>query len=498
MIKTITILGGGTAGLISALMLRATYPKLKITVIESSQYGVVGVGEGSTEHWAGFMALAKINITDLVRETGATYKTGIRFENWHGDNTEFWHSLGDIISYQDPDNGIYAPMMKHIVDGKDPLLTVLPASLESKHAQPFDKTVHQYHFDTNKLNVFFHKLCNERNIKVIDDIVNDVIIKDGVVKSLIGEKESYTADFFIDSSGFRKVINSKLGTKWIDCEKYLPMNSAIAAQTPYLEDIPSHTLAKALSTGWMWRIPTQDRFGNGYVYCDKFISDEDAEKEFQSQFDHDVTIGKKFKFSAGYVDKFWTSNCVSVGLAGMFVEPLEASSIGFTIQQMFSFCANILHWSDSNDLPAKEYNKQLSLCAENIISFVQIHYLTERNDSEFWKWASNNITLTDFNQETLSSFEKSFPTRASFNKPWLMFKELNWLQTMHGLRLFNNDAIQTLWSENLSHLDINISGYWEQLNYDVSQIEYVPHRTALNELSKEGASIMAWRDNIKI
>ncbi len=482
MIKTITILGGGTAGLISALMLRSTFKSLKITIVESSEYGIVGVGEGSTEHWVGFMEHCNISVHDLVKGTGATYKTGIKFQDWNGIGTCYWHSLAENIFEQDSQTGVYANLIKQIADNEDPLESVLPTALDSMHSEPFHKSFAQYHFDTNKLNTFLHKLCMERDIQIVDDIVENVTIRDGFVTHLVGKKQSYTSDFFIDSSGFRRVIDSTLQGVWIDCKKQLPMNSAYAAPSPYEENIPSHTLAKALSSGWMWRIPTQDRFGNGYVYCDDFISDDDAEIEFRNQFKHDIEIAKRIKFNAGYVDKFWNKNCVSVGLSGMFVEPLEATSIGFTIQQMFSFCSGILNWNKQNQIPAKTYNSDFKKVAENIIDFVQLHYITKRNDTEFWKWVNTGIELTDFNKENLENFKNTLPGRYNFNYNYTMFKELNWLQIMHGLGIFNIDKINKLFYDNLSHTIPFIEDVKKQQEYHTFQNVYVPHRQALNTI----------------
>ena len=489
MINSVTILGGGTAGLISALMLRATYSNLKITVVESSQYGIIGVGEGSTEHWRGFMNHCSIDVFDLVKETGATFKTGIRFENWNGDGKEYWHSLPEYVAYRDGRTGICSTMVKMIADDSDPMLSVYSASIKSEHSEPYHDIVNQYHFDTNKLNTFFHKLCNERNIDVVDDIVEDVIIENGIVKSLIGQKKSYAADFFIDSSGFRKIINSKLDVKWVDCSNQLPMNSAIAAPSPREEEIPSHTLARALSSGWMWRIPTQDRFGNGYVYCDKFISDEDAEKEFRSQFPYDITIAKKIKFSAGYVDKFWASNCLSVGLAGMFVEPLEATSIGSTIQQMFGFCSDIFYWTKENQNVSKTYNKTFRKVAENIIDFVQLHYMTSRDDSEFWKWAKDNIELTEFHKEHLETFKTQLPGLGHFNSYFTMFKELNYLQVMHGLGLFDNQAIHSKINTHIPWVNKQAQDNFISVHQHIKESTYVSHRTALNEILKRHTAV---------
>jgi len=484
LINSITILGGGTAGLISALMLRASYTNLKITVIESSQYGIIGVGEGSTEHWRGFMNHCSIDIFDLLKETGATFKTGIRFENWNGDGKEYWHSLPEFAAYRDQRSGLYPTMVGMIANDLDPMVSVYSASIKSEHSEPYHDIVNQYHFDTNKLNAFFHKLCSQQNIEIVDDIVTDVVIENEVVKSLIGSNGTYTADFFIDSSGFRRIINSKLNVGWVDCAKQLPMNSAIAAPSPREEEIPSHTLSRALSAGWMWRIPTQDRFGNGYVYCDKFISDEDAEKEFRLQFPYDITIAKKIKFSAGYVDKFWSSNCLSVGLAGMFVEPLEATSIGSTIQQMFGFCSDIFFWTPENQNVSILYNNTFRKVAENIIDFVQLHYMTKRADTEFWKWAKDNIELTKFHQQNLESFKTHLPGLSHFNQYFLMFKELNYMQVMHGLGMFDVEKVKETLNQHVPHIYDQATNNFKFVEDHIDTTTYVSHRTALNEVLK--------------
>lgn len=486
MIKSLCVLGGGTAGLIAALMARSSYPELDITIVESSEYGIIGVGEGSTEHWAGFMNHIGVDVPTLVKETGATYKTGIRFSNWHGDGKDYWHNLFEDLSHKDEKVGLFTSMIKLIADNVPPEETVLESGLKSIHAQPLHYSVHQYHFDTNKLNIFLHKLCAERNIKVFDDKIIDVVInKNGNVSELVGEKKSYTADFFIDSSGFRRVISSKLNIRWNSCADQLPMNTALAAPTPYEEEIPSHTEARALSSGWMWRIPTQDRFGNGYVYCDKFISDEDAEAEFKSQFPYEITVAKKIKFEAGYLDELWVKNCLNVGLAGMFVEPLEATSIGFTIQQMFGFLTSITHWDNESVGAQINYNKTFKIVSQNIIDFVQLHYFTEREDSEFWKWCKQGgIVKSKFNKTYLETFKNSLPGQYAFQDKFIMFTELNWLQVMHGLRLYNYEKINKFFYSNLEHTIPLIEEQIRDREYVTSQLEYYPHRQALEFLIK--------------
>jgi len=487
MIDNIIILGGGTAGLVAASMLKTSFPKLDVTLIESSKYGIVGVGEGSTEHWKTFMEHCNIDPLRLFSETGATYKTGIKFENWHGDDTSYWHSLPEFASYPDTKTSIFPTMVKIIADNSPPDFSVYPMTLLSRHAEPFHDIMSQYHFDTFKLNKFLHDVCFEKGVSIVDDIIEDVIVDEhGFVTSLKGVKGLYTSEFFIDASGFRRIISMKLGVKWKDQSDYLPMNSAIAAPSRYEDELPSHTVAKALSAGWSWRIPTQDRFGNGYVYCDKFITDNDAEKEFKGQFNYNIEIGKKFKFSAGYLDELWTKNCVSIGLSALFVEPLEASSIGSTIQQMFGFISSIIYWDKDNLHPAKRFNTDFLKVASNIVDFIQLHYITQRRDTEFWRWINTEVKLTDFNAEHLERFKNYLPGINDFNYHYLMFKEINYMQVMHGLRLFNNNKIKEMYQKHFMHFDQYIEdGIKNTRETCYNTIEqFRPHRECLNTLKQ--------------
>lgn len=443
MIKSVTILGGGTSGLVTALILKKWYVNLDVTIIESSTVGIVGVGEGSTEHWSGFTRAVGIELKELIRETRATFKTGIKFENWNGDGKFYMHALHSNYTDLIP-NGMPAVMVNMMCEGVEHLTT--DGVINSKHFMPLHTTVNQFHFDTFKLNEFLHKKCIERGVNIIDKDVTDIVLDDqGFVSALVDtNNEKHYSDFFVDCSGFAKLISSKLGAKWINCAEHLPMNSAIAFPTKRLENIPSHTLSRALSSGWNWRIPTQDRFGNGYVFNDEFLTEGQAIDEIQQYYDDPIEVGRSFKFSAGYTDKFWIKNCVALGLAGSFVEPLEASSIGTSLQQAFALASAIPNWSKGNELIAKQYNIHFEDVAKNIIDFVQLHYITKRDDSEFWR-SCKNIKLTDFNKETLEHFKKSVPNRAFFTKPFLMFTEQNWMQVMYGLKLFDMDALRTIW-----------------------------------------------------
>ena len=311
------------------------------------------------------------------------------------------------------------------------------------------------------------------------------------------DNQEYAFDFFVDCSGFKRVIGSKLGVKWIDCSAELPMNSAMAFPTDYTEAIPSYTESTALSSGWVWRIPTQERYGNGYVFCDEFINETQAYDEVQKYYrdnlgiDQELQIGRKVKFSAGYVDKFWIKNCAMVGLSSIFVEPLEASSIGTTIQQTFTLLPTLFFFERDDDLIANQYNKDITGIAKNIVDFIQLHYITNRDDTEFWRWAKNNIKLTEFNTQYLEHFKDNFVHPHFFNNPMHLFSHLNYIQVMHGLHLFNTEKIKRKYNHFMAtgH-DKLVQNLMEENDFYTTNVESFPHREALERIKQRFTNVV--------
>lgn len=439
----ITILGAGTAGLVSALILKKTFPKYDVKIIESDSIGIIGVGEGSTEHWRIFTDYCQFSLYDLVRETDAALKKGIKFENWNGDGASYFHSLSPPF---------YSDYGQTVVQ-----IPTFTQSLISSNIPTFDpvvdtnlvdfrggiQTTNQYHFNTFKLNEYLHKLCSERGIVFYKDTITDVKLKDnGDIESLSSESGMvYDGDLFVDSSGMKRVLSSKLGVKWVSYKKYLPMNHAIAFPTSDVSDLKPYTLSRALSSGWNWRISTQGRYGNGYVFCDDFIDSTKAHAEVQSVYSEDVKVAKDIKFEAGRVDKFWVNNCVSIGLSASFVEPLEASSIGNTILQSFGLANMLPHWEVDRKISA-QYDKKFTASFDNIVDFVQLHYITKREDTPFWREVKNTMVYTDFLSEHLETFKKVMPVQTYFQAEYTMFNAPNWAQVMDGLDLFDRGFIK--------------------------------------------------------
>ena len=387
------------------------------------------------------MDIVGITHGDCVREADATLKTSIKFTNWNNDGKHYWHNVdGGLCRVDNADLPIfYLYAIANGISNQD--IFANPPLSPDCFLGIGDEMPNQFHFDTFKLNEFLKRLCKERDIALVEDDINDVVLNEyGHVEYLLGEKQNHYADFFIDSSGFNSVIANKVGKNWRSMEEYLPTNTAFAFPSKGLENPPAYTECIAMSSGWMWRAPTQKRFGNGYVYNNNFITDEQAEQEVRNYLQQDFEIAKKVKFTAKHTDQYWIKNTCSIGLSGCFVEPLEASSIGMTILQSIDLAQSIVAWQKGHEKISNKFNETYRNVFQNIIDFVQIHYFTKRNDTEFWK-NCHNIKLTDFNEEFFEHMKNNVPTNMLFDTRGYMFRRNNFIEVMHGLEQFDPPMI---------------------------------------------------------
>jgi tryptophan halogenase len=387
----ITIVGSGTAGLITALVLRKAFPFRDITIISSSKIGIIGVGEGSTEHWRQFMNLCDIPLGEMIVESRATHKYGIRFENWTNHTPDYMHSISNA-DIHDP-IGYYAAYNGFIKNGKTLTESISPRSLiENKiNANNPHNSVNQFHFDTFKLNEYLSRICINRSIKIIDAEVIKANLnpENGYIESvMLDSLELLGSDFWIDATGLRRTLMSEIGNaEWVSFGKYLQMDSAIAFPT---ESDPSgeirpYTRARAMPNGWVWEIPTQDRRGNGYVYSSQHCTDDQAVKEVSDLLGREVEPARSFRFDPGHLKEFWVKNCVAVGLAAAFVEPIEATSIGSTIQQARALMHSLSTYDNNSVKIQQDYNKKMNIMMDNILAMISLHYISDREDSAMWR-----------------------------------------------------------------------------------------------------------------
>tara|TARA_R110000868_G_scaffold94390_2_gene260427 strand:+ start:3303 stop:4787 length:1485 start_codon:yes stop_codon:yes gene_type:complete len=439
----IVVLGAGTAGLVTSLMIREKYPSATITIVKSGEIGIVGVGEGSTEQWAQFMDFVGIDVLELLYETRATVKIGILFKGW-GSNSEYVHSVTgfNLSALNRPE--IY----NHLYLSNDSKIFPLTPGFKDIYYKnlvpltPGFRPSNQYHFDTFKLGEYLIKKCTERSINVIDAKVFDATLDSrGYIQELITDKENIVGDLFIDCSGFKRVLSSKLNNKWVSKSRYLPLNRAIAFPTEFdtPDDIEPYTTSTALSAGWAWKIPTRDRYGNGYVFNTNYTDSDKALGELSCLLGKKVEkFARDIPFEAGKIDKFWLNNVISVGLSGSFAEPLEAQSIGFTILQAKALINYLDSWPYNNNVSNK-FNNEMDEIFNNIVDYLQLHYLGDRRDSKFWQ--DKPFELTDFIKENLPLFKRGIIEPSLF-KTDFMFQTANWYQVLAGLNLIDKGLLR--------------------------------------------------------
>jgi tryptophan halogenase len=481
------IVGSGTAGLVAALMLRKTFIDAQITIISSSQIGIIGVGEGSTEHWRQFMEYCNIPTEELIINSSATHKNGIRFENWTNHTPDYFHSVGGIDEIFA--NGLYASYMGMIEAGN--LITSQTSSVglitNKISRRDIHKTVNQFHFDTNQLNDYLSGLCFNRMIKFVDGTVKSVNIdsEDGSVVSVVTDSEAtIEADFWIDATGFSRIImNSLQNTKWESFSSYLLTDSAIAFPTESDPNgqIRPYTRARASSSGWMWEIPTQERRGNGHVFSSAHTFVDEAIREAELISGYKVVDNPRtFKFDAGYLKNQWTKNCVAVGLASAFVEPLEATSIGSTIIQMKFLMQNIASYNKNSEKMQASYNKTIEQTMRNILTMIRLHYISDRRDSEFWIDQAN-MPVNEELQELIDVWSERSPSRYdNVNQGHFMFQTPHLAHVMQGQGLIPKEP---------SAIALDRLGIRDIVNHEIDKMrnsrhghELVDHRVGLMEI----------------
>jgi tryptophan halogenase len=419
--------------MISALILNK-FLDAQVDVVHSKDIGIIGVGEGSTEHFNEFLNFLGIDPNLIIKECGSTLKYGILFDGW--TKNPYTHSVVSPYNSAFADNHhVYLKlisesnkkmMSKNIGENKIPFFFV------NSNFFP----TNQYHFNTKRLQDFMIDLAKKNNVGVFEDEINEIIISDtGEIKYLVGEKNKYEYDFYVDCTGFKKMLIGPMGGQWKSFSKHLIVDSAIVFQTEDEDEYSVCTLAKAMDAGWMFKIPTWGKHGNGYIYSSKYISEDDAKLEVEKTLGFKIKIEKIFKFDPGALKNPWINNCVAIGLSGSFVEPLEATSIGTSIQQSFLLMNKIINYDNET---IKEYNLEFTNITENIRDFIFLHYLSGKDDTPFWKDVQK-IAPTEKLSERLKKWKTRLPSKSDFSADsnYILFSESNYILVMYGLGLIS-------------------------------------------------------------
>lgn len=447
-IKRVIIVGGGTAGWMSAATL-SRYLKnnrYEIILIESDDIGTVGVGEATIPQIQLFNKSLNIDEDDFIRKTHATFKLGIEFVNWGQKGDSYIHAFGSV-GHDMESLPFYHYWLKLQKQGRskdigDYCLNTL-ASKKNKFMRsidagnsPLSNIAYAFHFDAGLYAKYLRNYAEKLGVKRIEGKIIDVALdeKNGFISSVKLENgELLGGDFFIDCSGFKGLLIAQtLGVGYEDWSHWLPCDSAWAVPSERLDPLPSYTRATAHSAGWQWRIPLQHRTGNGHVFSSKFMSDDEARKILLENIQGEkLAEPRKIKFTTGRRKEFWHKNCVAIGLASGFMEPLESTSIHLVQSALARIMAMFPH-KEFNQHEIDSYNEQVGFEYEKIRDFLILHYkVTERNDSAFWNYC-REMEIPDTLQKKIDVFKANGHVFRFNNE---LFNEISWVEVMLGQRM---------------------------------------------------------------
>lgn len=431
----IVIAGGGTAGWSAAAFIaKMLSQRVQVTLIESSDIPTVGVGEATLPLMVTFNDLLEINESEFMKAVDGTFKLGIEFQNWGKKGRSYIHPFGRPGRESWPCNFFHywlASKPNDVTDYEKYCAETVASRQEKFAIVPNKGLVYAYHFDAAKYAKFLQAYSTERGVHHIDDMIERVDLKeDGSIKSLaLKSGKDIEADLFIDCTGFRALLmEGALKTGYEDWSHWLPCDSAIAVQTVSDESPKPYTRSIAHDLGWRWRIPIQSRMGNGFVYSSQYISHETAQDELLSSIEAPIREPKINRFTTGYRKKQWNKNCISVGLSGGFLEPLESTSIFFIQRNLIRF-VKLFEGAETSQVTIDEFNDQCLREMEAVRDFIILHYkVTEREDTPFWRYCKN-MSVPDELQHRINLFKRS---GRLFKKDYELFPDVSWAQIMMG------------------------------------------------------------------
>jgi len=444
-IRRVVIVGGGTAGWITAALLgRALGSQLGIRLIESDAIGTVGVGEATIPQIRHINQFLGLDEREVLKASRGTCKLGIQFNDWGRIGDSYLHAFGDIglphglIPFQHywlrdvrtranaPDLWAYSPNARACQAGRMGISDRLGNS-------PMTGLRHAYHLDAGLYAQYLRRQCDPQVVQRTEGKVIDVTRRenDGFIESVrLQSGEVVEGDLFIDCSGFRGLlIEQALATGYEDWRAWLPCDRAVVVASERVPPMRPFTQASARAAGWQWRIPLQHRSGNGHVYCSDFIGDDEAAATLLEHLEGEA-LGEPrvLRFTTGLRKQAWNGNCVAIGLSAGFMEPLESTGIHLIQSAVGRLLA---HFPDRHCDPAlvAAYNRATRAEFESIRDFLVLHYRsTERDDTAFWRHCAQ-LDMPDNLRRKLAIFRASGQI---FREGDELFTDVGWLQVMAG------------------------------------------------------------------
>ncbi|QBE63823.1 tryptophan halogenase family protein [Pseudoduganella lutea] len=450
LINHVVVVGGGSAGWLTAGVLAADHPALRVTLVESPDVAPIGVGEGTWPSMRDTLHRIGVSESAFFRECDAAFKQGSRFNGWrHGGGADdyYFHPFvlpqgfgeADLVAswqrdFPDVPFADLASFQPHLcTNGRAPKQ---PATPEFAAVANYG-----YHLDAGKFGVFLRKHCLEKlGVRYVPDHVMAINSHgNGDIASLqTKEHGALDGDLFIDCTGMQSLLLGRhYGVPLLHRKDVLFNDCALAVQVPYeREDSPiaSQTTSTAQRAGWIWDIGLPTRRGIGHVYSSAHTSDEQAEADLRAYVGTDMPAPRKLTFQPGYREQFWHRNVVAIGLSAGFIEPLEASALALVEMSAAMVSDDLPATRDAMDIVARRFNDAFTYRWERVIEFLKLHYvLSGRNDSSYWHDNRRAETIPARLQELLVLWRHRPPSRLDFNRIEEVFPSASWQYVLYGM-----------------------------------------------------------------
>lgn len=452
-VSSVAIVGGGSSGWMAAAYLSNVLPDVSVTLIESKNVPVIGVGEATVPFLNTFLArIGNADPQSWMPACDATYKTGILFESWYEVGDRYWHPF-DYLDYVDVchhtghcwwtarRNG--DPAFRERWSFYDSFFPSTTLNVDELRAPSFREFA--YHFDSNQFGEFLRK-ASPRVRHVLDDVLDAELSHDGDIASLqTAEHGDVSADLYLDCSGFRRRLIGRVAPDqgFVSYADSLFCDRAVVIRIPYtpIEDrervIRPYVRSSARAGGWIWSIPLYSRMSSGYVYSSSFLSEEEAEAELRRYWKgKDVADVESLhvRFETGKLPCTWVKNCIAIGLAGGFIEPLESTGLAIT-QMGIEMAASMLDARYYDQAIVDRYNAHVSKFYVDIMHFIVVHYcLTNREDTPFWRAVKHETFLPPELEARLEVFRTQLPTSGTKGtNEVFMFRDISWFAVLLGM-----------------------------------------------------------------
>ena len=411
----VLIVGGGSAGWMTAATLESQFPNYKISLIESKNISTVGVGESTLGQITDWMRLLKIKDEDFIKHVDGSYKLSIKFTNFYKKGEAFHYPFGrTIVEGNKSDTNDW--WFKKILDPKTPYsdyadcMYPLQMAYVNQNKFDIDQVQRAYHFDATKFGLWLKNNYCKKIKHIVEDVVSIEQDENGI-KSL---NNKHKADLYIDCTGFKSLLLDKtLKEPFESYSNMLPNDSAWATKILYEDkekELVPYTNCTAIENGWVWNIPLWSRIGTGYVYSSKFVDDETALKEFKKHLGRNDLEFKNIKMRVGIHNRLWVKNVVGIGLSAGFIEPLESNGL-YTVHEFLGKLVRNLGRDKISQWDRDNFNYQCKHMFKEFSEFVGLHYaLSHRDDTEYWKNCLNKTwdnSLINLKHRAFSGFKEA-------------------------------------------------------------------------------------------